>query len=274
MGRSGKDAERYNTSNVFVMEARAGAAPREITKYDGLHGSASRGRPEWSPDGTKLAYLQSSGAKLGAYNMSRLAVVAVAGGEPKILADTLDRGVSAPRFTTDGASILFLVGDDASEYPARIPANGGEVQRLIRGPVVISSMDQGKDGRLAVLAANDGKSGRGSRVREQRTARADAPQRRPDGGVQTGRHGRVQLQGERRQRGPRADCEAGGLCGREEVSDAAADSWRTERTGRALVQFRAAAVRRQRLRRGGGELSRQFGARRKIPDCDLGGLGQ
>ena len=26
LGRSGKDAERYNTSNVFVMEARAGAA--------------------------------------------------------------------------------------------------------------------------------------------------------------------------------------------------------------------------------------------------------
>jgi dipeptidyl aminopeptidase/acylaminoacyl peptidase len=157
MGRSGKDAERYNTSNVFVMEARAGATPREITKYDGLHGSASRGRPEWSPDGTKLAYLQSSGAKLGAYNMNRLAVVAVSGGEPKILAGGLDRGVSAPRFTTDGASILFLVGDDAFEYPARIPANGGDVQRLIRGPMVISSIDQGKDGRLAVLAANDTK---------------------------------------------------------------------------------------------------------------------
>jgi dipeptidyl aminopeptidase/acylaminoacyl peptidase len=157
LGRSGKDAERYNTSNVFVMEARAGAAPREITHYDGVHGSASRGRPEWSPDGTRLVYLQSSGAKLGAYNMNRLAVVAVSGGEPKILAGGLDRGVSAPRFTPDGAGILFLVGDDASEYPARIPANGGEVQRLVKGPAVISSVDQGKDGRLAMLAANDTK---------------------------------------------------------------------------------------------------------------------
>src|SRR5450759_3630092 len=89
--------------------------------------------------------------------MNRLAVVAVSGGEPKILADTLDRGVSAPRFTPDGAGILFLVGDDAAEYPARIPANGGDVQRLIRGPIVISSIDQGKDGRLAVLGANDTK---------------------------------------------------------------------------------------------------------------------
>jgi dipeptidyl aminopeptidase/acylaminoacyl peptidase len=155
MGRSGKDAERYNTSNLFVMEARPGAAPREITHYDGVRGSASRGRPEWSPDGAKLVYLQSSGAKLGAYNMSRLAVVAVAGGEPGILAEKLDRGVSAPRFSPDGSAILFLVSDDSSEYPARIPAGGGEVQRLIRGPIVISSLDQGKDGRISVLAAND-----------------------------------------------------------------------------------------------------------------------
>ena len=159
LGRSGKDAERYNTNNLFVMEARAGAVPREVTHYDGQRGSAGRGRPEWSPDGSRLAYLQTSGAKLSAYNMSRLAVVAASGGEPKILADKLDRGVSAPRFTTDGASILFLVSDDASEYPARIPANGGEVQRLLRGPLVISSLEQGKDGRLAVLAANDKMSG-------------------------------------------------------------------------------------------------------------------
>ena len=54
LGRSGKDAERYNTNNLFVMEARAGAVPREITHYDGQRGSAGRGRPEWSPDGSRL----------------------------------------------------------------------------------------------------------------------------------------------------------------------------------------------------------------------------
>ena len=38
--------------------------------------SAGRGRPDWSPDGSRLVYTQTSGAKLGAYNMNRLAVVA------------------------------------------------------------------------------------------------------------------------------------------------------------------------------------------------------
>jgi dipeptidyl aminopeptidase/acylaminoacyl peptidase len=155
MGKEGKEAERYNTWNVYVVEARAGATPRQLTHYDGVHASASRARPEWSHDGTRLTYLQSSGAKLNAYNMSRLAVVPIAAGEPKILAEKLDRGVSAPRFTPDDKSILFLVGDDRWEYPAVVPANGGEVERLTKGPGVIGTIEQGRDGRTAVLAAGD-----------------------------------------------------------------------------------------------------------------------
>jgi dipeptidyl aminopeptidase/acylaminoacyl peptidase len=159
LGKEGNDADRYDTWNVYVMEARAGAAPRLVTHYDGVHSSASRARPEWSPDGTRLVYLQASGAKDNAYNMTRLAVVPVAGGDPKVLAGTLDRGVSAPRFTADGASILFLVADDRSEYPARVPAGGGgQVERLVKGPGAISTVVQGVDGRLAVLAGGDAAS--------------------------------------------------------------------------------------------------------------------
>jgi dipeptidyl aminopeptidase/acylaminoacyl peptidase len=155
LGKEGKDAERYNTWNVYVIEARTGATPRQITHYDGVHASASRAQPEWSPDGKRLVYLESTGAKNSAYNMSRLAVIAVDGGTPKLLAEKLDRSVSSPRFTPDGSSILFLVADDRWEYPARIPSIGGAVERLVQGQGMISTLAQGKDGRLAVLAAND-----------------------------------------------------------------------------------------------------------------------
>jgi len=156
LGKEGKDAERYNTWNIYVIESRPGASPRKITNYDGVHATASRAQPEWSPDGKRLAYLESGGAKNSAYNMSRLAVIAVDGGTPKLLADKLDRPVSSPRFTIDGSAILFLVSDDRSEYPARVSANGGAVERLLPGPRVVSTLVQGKDGRLAALAANDG----------------------------------------------------------------------------------------------------------------------
>jgi dipeptidyl aminopeptidase/acylaminoacyl peptidase len=159
MGKEGKDAERYNTWNVYAVEARAGAAPRQITKYDGVHSSAGRGRPDWSKDGARIVYTQSTGAKQSAYNMSRLTVVPVAGGEPKVLAESLDRSVAAPRFTEDGKSIVFLVSDDRWEYPAVVPAGGGQVERLTKGPGMISNVEQGKDGRWVMMAASDAKSG-------------------------------------------------------------------------------------------------------------------
>jgi dipeptidyl aminopeptidase/acylaminoacyl peptidase len=155
LGKEGKDAERYNTWNVYVIDARAGAAARQVTRYDGVHSSASRSRPEWSPDGAKLAYLQSSGAKQGAYNMNRLAVAPVSGGEPKLPAGKFDRAISAPRFSNDGSSILFLVSDDRWEYPARVSSNGGAVERLVQGPGAVSAVAQSKDGRLAMLASGD-----------------------------------------------------------------------------------------------------------------------
>jgi len=155
MGKEGKDAERYNTWNVYVLEAKAGATPKMLTKYDGLRGSGGRGRAEWSPDGTRLAYTQGSGAKLSAYNMPRLAVIPVSGGEPKVFAEKLDRSVSAPRFTKDGKSILFLVTDDRWEYPEVVPASGGEPERLFKGTGVVNTIEQTKDGKIAVLAGGD-----------------------------------------------------------------------------------------------------------------------
>jgi len=158
LARAGQDAERYNTNNVFVMEARTGAVPKQLTHYDGISANASRGKPDWSPDGKYLTYLQGSGAKLGAYNMNRLAVIPADGGTPRILTEKLDRGIASPHFTRDGAAILALESDDRSEYPVRIPVNGGEALRLVRGPMVITTVEQGKDGRTAVLYANDTKT--------------------------------------------------------------------------------------------------------------------
>jgi dipeptidyl aminopeptidase/acylaminoacyl peptidase len=156
LGKEGKDAERYNIWNLYVIDAQGGATAKPLTHYDGIHSSASRAQPEWSPDGTRLVYLQSTGAKYDAYNMNRLAVVTSAGGgEPTVLTSSFDRGVSAPRFSADGSSILFLVSDDRSQYPARIPANGGAIERLVKTSGVVSTLVQGKDGRLAVLAATD-----------------------------------------------------------------------------------------------------------------------
>ncbi len=155
LGKQGKPAERYNILDVYTIETRAGATPHQITHYDGVHSSATRARPEWSPDGTRLVYLQTLGAKLDQYTQNQIALVPVAGGDPKVLAETLDRPAFAPRFSKDGSAIAFLVADDRSQYPARVSLNDGTIEKLAEGQQAVSALAEGKDGRLVVLASTD-----------------------------------------------------------------------------------------------------------------------
>jgi len=143
------DPDRSNNSDVFVVEARVGAAPRQLTTFEGPDGCPCA----FSPDGSTIAYLRGSDPKFSAYNEERLAIVPASGGTPRILTDALDRPVSSPRFTADGKSILFLFTDDRARYLGKIPASGGAVQKLIDGRLVIGSLSMTKDGKMAVLSS-------------------------------------------------------------------------------------------------------------------------
>ena len=234
-GRSGKDAERYNTGNVFVMEARAGAAPRQVTQYDGVRGS-TRGRAEWSPDGSRLVYLQSTGAKQSAYNMTRLAGFRCRGGAPKILGrGALDRGVSAPRFTPDGSIDVFLVADDRSEYSA-LCGQRRRAAALDQRPAHDFGDGPGKDWRLAVLAASDLRSGE---VHALESGELRVPTHHNDSLLAEFQLGATEEFSCKAKDGNEVhgDGEAAGLRGGKEISYAAPHSRRTQRAGRPCVQL-------------------------------------
>jgi dipeptidyl aminopeptidase/acylaminoacyl peptidase len=141
------DLDHSKNSDVFVVEARAGATPKKLTRFEGPDG----GPFAWSPDGTMLAYLRGSEPKFSAYNEDRLAVVPVAGGASRILTAALDRPVTSPRFTADGKSIVFLNVDDRARFVGKIPVDGGPVQKLADGRRVIGDISMANDGRIAVL---------------------------------------------------------------------------------------------------------------------------
>ena len=143
------DPDRANNSDVFVIEARAGAAPRQLTTFDGPDGCPCA----FSPDGSTIAYLHGSAPKYSAYNEERLALVPVAGGTPRVLTEALDRPVASPQFTADGKSIVFVYADDRARYVGEIPATGGNVRKLIDGRLVIGSLSMTKDGKMAVLSS-------------------------------------------------------------------------------------------------------------------------
>jgi len=141
--KRGGDPDRHENTDLYVIEARAGAAPRQVTRFTGPDGDF--GSPAaFSPDGKLLAYLRGSSPTYSSYDMARLAVVPVGGGEERLVAPDLDRAVSDPSWSSDGKSIYFLLEDDRNQMVARVPAAGGAVERFSEAPGVVYGMTLGK----------------------------------------------------------------------------------------------------------------------------------
>jgi dipeptidyl aminopeptidase/acylaminoacyl peptidase len=145
------DLDRHDNSDVYVIDARIGAEPQQLTTSPASDGN---GRVAWSPDGKQIAYLTGEEVKYSAYNQNKLAVISAAGGQPRLLAESLDRPIRQPIWSADGASLTVVVVDDRSQYPARVNVSSGRVERLASGPRVVGSLSSvGSDGALAVLAS-------------------------------------------------------------------------------------------------------------------------
>jgi dipeptidyl aminopeptidase/acylaminoacyl peptidase len=150
--KRGGDPDRHENTDLYFIEARAGATPKQITRFGGPDndfGSAA----VFSPDGTQIAYLRGSSDSYTSYDMARLAVVPVGGGEERLVAPDLDRAVSDPTWSADGKSIFVLLEDDRSQMVAKVPVSGGAVERLAEAPGVVYGMSVGKGDRVAVVAS-------------------------------------------------------------------------------------------------------------------------
>jgi dipeptidyl aminopeptidase/acylaminoacyl peptidase len=135
-------------TDVFIIDARAGATPKRLTDFPGPDG----GRPSWSPDGRSIAFLRGDEPRFSAYHQNKLAVVPSDGGAARVLTASLDRPVSSPRFAADGRSIFVLVADDREQQLARVRVADGGVERIVTGKRVVSGYST-VGGRTAVLAS-------------------------------------------------------------------------------------------------------------------------
>ena len=114
------DPDRHGNSDIYVIEANEGATAKQITHWEGPDSE-----PVFSPDGKWIAYLQGGPAKYAGYDPAQLAIISVAGGEPKLPTAALDRASGSVRWSPDGKRLYFLFVDDRKKFVASVPFEGG-----------------------------------------------------------------------------------------------------------------------------------------------------
>ncbi|MCC7123223.1 MAG: S9 family peptidase, partial [Acidobacteria bacterium] len=154
--RAHAEPDRTNNRDVWVIDARAGATPQQVTSTVESEG----GRPQWSPDGQRMAVLLGADDRLNAYSQNRLAMVpAPAAGAapvtaPAIFMAQMDRAVASPVWSADGEQVAFLLQDDRRQQLATVPTarvSTRGVEPLTSGNRSVRALSPGKDGHYAVL---------------------------------------------------------------------------------------------------------------------------
>jgi dipeptidyl aminopeptidase/acylaminoacyl peptidase len=153
--RRGADADRRGSLDLYLIESRAGASERLLAKVDGADNDGDAGsRPQWSPDGTRIAFRQGSEDEWIYYAPMQLAIVDVTTGAVSMPA-RLDRWIYQPRWAGDGRSVLALVEESRETHLARIDLRSGKTTPLTTGRRYDAGFDVASNGRIVVLGGDD-----------------------------------------------------------------------------------------------------------------------
>lgn len=147
-------SDRNDNFDMYSIEAKIGAEPKQLTTFIGSDGGRGSGRASYSPDGKWIVYLRGGDPKYWAYGNPRVAVIPATGGEAKVLTETLDRNAGDPVWSADGKFIYFVYDDDRTAPIARVNVATGAIERLSRGPNTVGSLSV-VGGKIAALYGTD-----------------------------------------------------------------------------------------------------------------------
>jgi dipeptidyl aminopeptidase/acylaminoacyl peptidase len=143
------EPDKNNNSDLWIVDARKGALPRQLTTWTGSDSS-----PKWSPDGKTIAYVRSTSPTLNMYEQNVLAVISKEGGEPNVLTLSLDRPVSNPEWSSDSKVIYVQVADDRQQYIGEVSLSSGQLNRLAEGKRVYSNFSISSAGKAVALMSD------------------------------------------------------------------------------------------------------------------------
>jgi dipeptidyl aminopeptidase/acylaminoacyl peptidase len=144
------DPDRNDNDDIFVMDAKPGAAVTQLTTWKG-HDT----EPHWSPDGKYIAYLRStSDADYMMYDQDILCLMNGNGSDKKLLTQQLDRPVTAFRWSGDNKTIAFLVADDRERYVSAYELATRKITPVIKGEFSVTGIETNPNGSWLIQMSN------------------------------------------------------------------------------------------------------------------------
>ena len=107
------DFDRHNNWEIFIKKIKGEESHRKLLSNNGEDISISYpSRPEWSPDGEKIAYLHGGDHSMLWYALQEVSIIDVETGDIDFITQGFDRNTSLPQWSKDGQNIFFILEDN------------------------------------------------------------------------------------------------------------------------------------------------------------------
>lgn len=107
------DFDRHNNWEIFIKNIKGDESHRKLLSNNGEDVSISYpSRPEWSPDGEKIAYLHGGDHSMLWYALQEVSIIDVETGDIDFITQGFDRNTSLPQWSGDGQNIFFILEDN------------------------------------------------------------------------------------------------------------------------------------------------------------------
>ena len=144
-----RDLATSTNSDLYTVPVAGGSAKRLTNN------TAADEGPVYSPDSKFLAYRTQRRAGYES-DKWRLAVLDISSGRTKLLTDSLDRWVETYNWSPDSKNLFFTIDDQGTAPILKVPATGGAIETIAKGPYTVSSVECTADGQSLLYAAESG----------------------------------------------------------------------------------------------------------------------